>query len=110
MTWARGAISKYERVVVKIICKIFSFFFSLHFCSLFLTYLTRTLMRSNVRSILDLVFAQITSVPIDIYCLLCYALQVGDVVLVEDETVIENEFKMIGLETLVCNNSLLPHC
>lgn len=28
-------------------------------------------------------------------------LQVGDVVLVHDETVMENEFKMAGLETLV---------
>jgi len=28
--------------------------------------------------------------------------QVGDVILVQDESVIDNEFKMIGLETLVC--------
>ena len=31
-----------------------------------------------------------------------YSVQVGDVVLVEDESVIENEFKIAGLETLVC--------
>ncbi|PON45599.1 PRC-barrel-like [Trema orientale] len=34
--------------------------------------------------------------------------QVGDVVLVEDETVIENEFKMIGLETLVGYKVVTP--
>ena len=30
-------------------------------------------------------------------------MQVGDVVLVQDESVMENEFKMVGLETLVCS-------
>ncbi|XP_062073011.1 uncharacterized protein LOC133777438 isoform X2 [Humulus lupulus] len=34
--------------------------------------------------------------------------QVGDVVLVEDETVIENEFKMVGLETLVGYKVVTP--
>ncbi|GMN40624.1 hypothetical protein TIFTF001_009850 [Ficus carica] len=34
--------------------------------------------------------------------------QVGDVVLVEDETVIENDFKMIGLETLVGYKVVTP--
>lgn len=32
-----------------------------------------------------------------------FSLQVGDVVLVQDESVMENEFKMVGLETLVCS-------
>lgn len=46
----------------------------------------------------------------------CYYFQVGDVVLVEDESVIENDFKMVGLETLVClifckyMYLLLGHC
>lgn len=30
------------------------------------------------------------------------SLQVGDVVLVEDDSVMENEFKLVGLQTLVC--------
>ena len=34
---------------------------------------------------------------------ICYSLQVGDVVLIQDESVMENEFKMVGLETLVCS-------
>ena len=34
---------------------------------------------------------------------ICYSLQVGDVVLVQDESVMEDEFKMVGLETLVCS-------
>lgn len=35
--------------------------------------------------------------------------QVGDVVLVEDETVLDNEFKMVGLETLVGYNVVTPN-
>ncbi|PRQ42682.1 hypothetical protein RchiOBHm_Chr3g0460291 [Rosa chinensis] len=35
-------------------------------------------------------------------------IQVGDVVLVEDESVIENEFKMVGLETLVGYEVVTP--
>lgn len=31
-----------------------------------------------------------------------YYLQVGDFVLVEDETETKNDFKMVGLETSVC--------
>ncbi|KAL5974822.1 hypothetical protein ACLOJK_031494 [Asimina triloba] len=34
--------------------------------------------------------------------------QVGDVVLVEDESVVENDFKMIGLDTLVGYNVATP--
>ncbi|KAK7294883.1 hypothetical protein RJT34_17782 [Clitoria ternatea] len=34
--------------------------------------------------------------------------QVGDVVLVQDESVIDNEFKMVGLETLVGYNVVTP--
>ncbi|KAM3287931.1 hypothetical protein P3S67_021361 [Capsicum chacoense] len=34
--------------------------------------------------------------------------QVGDVVLVEDETVMENEFKLVGLQTLVGYNVVTP--
>lgn len=32
-----------------------------------------------------------------------HSIQVGDFVLVEDESVMENEFKLIGLQTLVCS-------
>ncbi|XP_043701074.1 uncharacterized protein LOC122651659 isoform X1 [Telopea speciosissima] len=35
--------------------------------------------------------------------------QVGDVVLVKDESVLENEFKMIGLDTLVGYNVITPN-
>ncbi|KAI3507289.1 hypothetical protein L1887_22210 [Cichorium endivia] len=35
--------------------------------------------------------------------------QVGDVVLVEDETIMDNEFKMVGLETLVGYNVVTPN-
>lgn len=35
--------------------------------------------------------------------------QVGDFVLVEDESVMENEFKLIGLQTLVGYNVVTPH-
>ncbi|XP_042521257.1 uncharacterized protein LOC122094718 [Macadamia integrifolia] len=35
--------------------------------------------------------------------------QVGDVLLVEDESVLENEFKMIGLDTLVGYNVITPN-
>ncbi|KAK4345642.1 hypothetical protein RND71_035818 [Anisodus tanguticus] len=35
--------------------------------------------------------------------------QVGDVVLVEDESVMENEFKLVGLQTLVGYNIVTPH-
>lgn len=31
----------------------------------------------------------------------CFFSQVGDVVLVQDESVMDNEYKMLGLETLV---------
>lgn len=35
------------------------------------------------------------------YFFLFFLSKVGDVVLVEDESVLENDFKMIGLQTLV---------
>lgn len=40
---------------------------------------------------------------ISLYLVFClFLFQVGDVVLVQDESVTDNEFKMVGLETLVC--------
>ncbi|KAK7847295.1 hypothetical protein CFP56_006733 [Quercus suber] len=39
---------------------------------------------------------------------ICYSLQVGDVVLIQDESVMENEFKMVGLETLVGYKVVTP--
>lgn len=46
--------------------------------------------------------------PIFLFNSILCSSQVGDVVLVQDESVIENEFKMIGLDTLVCLFGLLP--